>query len=114
MKNSIVLVPFPFDDFSSIKVRPALCLTNEIGIYNHIVIAFISSQISANSLQSDLKIIANENLETGLHVDSIIKLHKVVTIPKELIKRKLGELSDFNARIVEKKLLELFEIKHAK
>ena len=113
MKNSIVLVPFPFDDFSSIKVRPALCLTNEIGIYNHIVIAFISSQISANSLQSDLKIIANENLETGLHVDSIIKLHKVVTIPKELIKRKLGELSDFNARIVEKKLLKLFEIKHA-
>mgnify|MGYP000101849942 CR=1 FL=1 len=113
MKNSIVLVPFPFDDFSSVKVRPALCLTNQIGIYNHIVIALISSQISANSLQSDFKIIANENLETGLHVDSIIKLHKVVTIPKELIKRKLGELSDINAKIVEKKLLELFEIKHA-
>ena len=30
MKNNIVLVTFPFDDFSSIKVRPALCLTNEI------------------------------------------------------------------------------------
>ena len=26
MKYKIVLVPFPFDDFSGTKVRPALCL----------------------------------------------------------------------------------------
>jgi mRNA interferase MazF len=45
MKNSIVLVPFPFDDFSSTKVRPALCLTNLISGYNHVVISFITSQV---------------------------------------------------------------------
>lgn len=45
VKNSIVLVPFPFDDFSGLKVRPALCLTSEIGKYQPIIIAFISSKI---------------------------------------------------------------------
>ena len=42
----IVLVPFPFDDFSVTKVRPAICLTNEISSYNHIIIAFITSNTS--------------------------------------------------------------------
>jgi mRNA interferase MazF len=46
IKNSIVLVPFPFDDFSSTKLRPALCLTSEAGEYNHVIIAFISSKIT--------------------------------------------------------------------
>jgi mRNA interferase MazF len=46
IKNTIVLVPFPFDSFSAIKVRPALCLTSEIEKYNHIIIAFISSRFT--------------------------------------------------------------------
>jgi hypothetical protein len=31
MKYKVVLVPFPFDDLSSSKVRPAVCLTDPIG-----------------------------------------------------------------------------------
>ncbi len=46
MKHKIVLVPFPFDDFTGIKVRPAVCLTHKITGYNHVVIAFLTSQIS--------------------------------------------------------------------
>lgn len=38
VKYKIVLVPFPFDDFSSVKVRPAVCLTNPIGKFDHIII----------------------------------------------------------------------------
>jgi len=29
-KGKVVLVPFPFDDLSATKVRPAVCLTNPI------------------------------------------------------------------------------------
>lgn len=54
IKNTIVLVPFPFDDFSVTKVRPALCLTNEIGKYNHVIIAFISSKIPDDLIESDI------------------------------------------------------------
>ena len=50
IKNTIVLVPFPFDDFSNLKVRPALCLTSEIGKYNHVIIAFIPKKFIKRKL----------------------------------------------------------------
>ena len=112
IKNSIVLVPFPFDDFSNTKVRPAVCLTGEIGIYNHVIIAFISSKIPNEILSSDIiiKVDAISNSGTGLVIDSVIRLHKLVTIPKTLIKRKLGVLNnDVNIQ-VQKKLKDLFGI----
>jgi len=56
IKNTIVLVPFPFDDFSNAKVRPALCLTNEINKFNHVIIAFISSKIPDETIDSDILI----------------------------------------------------------
>jgi len=82
IKNSIVLVPFPFDDFSNSKVRPALCLTGEISKYNHVIIAFISSKIPDDIVDSDIIIKKDSNdwLVTGLTVDSVIRLHKIVTI----------------------------------
>jgi mRNA interferase MazF len=52
IKHSVVLVPFPFDDFSATKVRPALCLTGEIGRFGHVIIAFISSRMP-DDLHSD-------------------------------------------------------------
>lgn len=87
-KGKIVLVPFPFDDFSGSKVRPAICLTNEIGTYEHVIIAFISSQIPVRSEASVLLINKSDNdfHQTGLSVTSVIKLHRLVTIPKSLIK----------------------------
>ena len=56
IKNSIVLVPFPFDDLKSYKVRPALCLTSEIGNFDQIIIAFISSKVPPIIFPSDLVI----------------------------------------------------------
>jgi mRNA interferase MazF len=37
MKHKVVLVPFPFDDLSSTKVRPAVCLTEPVGQHKHVV-----------------------------------------------------------------------------
>lgn len=86
-KGKVVLVPFPFDDFSGTKVRPAVCLTDEIGFYNHVIIAFISSQIPTSLEASDLVINRSDIdfKETGLTVNSVVKLHRLVTIPKILI-----------------------------
>jgi mRNA interferase MazF len=111
IKNSIVLVPFPFDDFSVSKVRPALCLTSEIGKYNHVIIAFITSKMPDDLADSDL-IIRKESknsLDTGLTVDSVIRLHKIVTIPKNLIQRKLGTINESIEIEVSEKIRQLFE-----
>lgn len=53
----IVLVPFPFDDLSSTKVRPAVCLTDAIGPHQHVVLAFITSR----TLESDIHLAASSS-----------------------------------------------------
>ena len=54
MKHKVVLVPFPFDDLSSTKVRPAVCLTESIGEHKHVVLAFITSRVPDEPLSTDL------------------------------------------------------------
>jgi mRNA interferase MazF len=113
IKNTIVLVPFPFDSFSATKVRPALCLTSEIGKYNHIIIAFILSRMPDDLVDSDI-IIKNQSensIGTGLTVDSVIRLHKLVTIPKTLMKRKLGTINKIVESEINNKLKQLFDYK---
>ena len=113
IKNSVVLVPFPFDDFSVSKVRPALCLTSEIGKYNHVIIAFITSRIPVELIDSDIVIKkqSENSIGTGLTVDSVIRLHKIVTIPKSLIKRKLGVINKSVEVEIRKKIRKLFDKK---
>jgi mRNA interferase MazF len=112
IRHSVVLVPFPFDDFSGNKLRPALCLTGEIGKYQHVVIAFISSKLEQNPTDSDLLVLDTEEgfSLSGLAVSSVIKLHRLVTVPKNLIKRKLGELSPVHQQKVKLKLKEIFTL----
>ena len=112
IKGKVVLIPFPFDDLSSTKVRPAVCLTEPIGIYNHIILAFITSQISANLMDSDILIESN-NIDfaaTGLRVASILKLNRLITVRKTLIKRELGQLSPTLQYQIDQKLRQLFEL----
>ncbi len=111
MKYKVVLVPFPFDDLSSSKLRPAVCLTNSIGIYNHVICAFITSNLSAKIEPSDILLLLNDPglTLTGLKVNSAIRLHRLVTIPERLILRILGELPLTTIEEVQTKLKRLFE-----
>ncbi|MGI0494612.1 hypothetical protein ACN4EG_22735 [Alkalinema pantanalense CENA528] len=54
MKGKIVLIQFPFDDLSASKVRPAYCLTDAIGSYQHIVFALITSRIPSTPMTTDI------------------------------------------------------------
>lgn len=95
MKYKIVLVPFPFDDLSATKVRPAVCLTDEIKPHSHVVLAFITSRISASASATDF-VIENSDADfatTGLKVSSTIRLHRLMTVTKSIVQRELGELS---------------------
>lgn len=104
MRHRVVLVPFPFDDLSSLKVRPAVCLTEPLGPHRHVVLAFITSQIPSRPLNTDLVLDTREPgfAETGLRVSSTLQLHRLMTISTALIRRQLGHLSPpLQARIAE-------------
>lgn len=111
-KGKIVLVTFPFDDLTSTKLRPAVCLTNKIGPYNHIVLAFITSQIPNDCYDSDIIIrVTNKDFDkTGLRVTSTIRLHRLMTVSTSIIKRELGRLPNTMQIKINKKLKKLFEL----
>lgn len=110
MKYKIVLVPFPFDDLTANKVRPAVCLTDEIKPHNHLVLAFITSRISASASATDLVIDKSDAdfAATGLKVSSTVRLHRLMTIAKSIVLRELGELSAAQQAEIENKLRTLF------
>ena len=111
-KHKIILVPFPFDDFSRAKVRPAVCLTNAIGKHRHVVIAFITSKAPVELEKTDLTLDESHAsfTETGLKVSSTIRLHRLVTISSLFIRRELGRLPENVSSLVDQKLKQLFEV----
>lgn len=113
MTGKIVLVPFPFDDLSSQKVRPAVCLTSPVGAHRHVILAFITSKIATDLLETDIVLDscrAGFNT-TGLCVSSTLRLHRLMTVTTSIIKRELGELTpEMEVEVVEK-LRKLFGMK---
>ena len=112
MKYKIVLVPFPFDDLTATKVRPAVCLTDEIKPHSHIVLAFITSQVSAMASATDFVIDKSDAdfAITGLKVSSTIRLHRLMTVTKSIIRRELGELSVAQQTEIDNRLRKLFNL----
>ena len=93
-RGKVVLVAFPFDDLSSSKVRPAVCLTEPMGPHRHVVLAFISSQVPESLLPTDIVLDAASPgfPSTGLRVTSTLSLHRLMTISTAVIRRDLGTL----------------------
>jgi len=109
-RSKVVLVPFPFDDLSTTKVRPALCLTDPFGPHRHVVLAFISSQIPADMSDSDLVLDSNraDFAVTGLRVSSVLRLHRLITVTTALIRREMGQITPAIQAEVAGKLHKLF------
>ena len=112
-RGKVVLVPFPFDDLSATKLRPAVCLTEPIGANRHVIVAFITSREVFDLLPTDIALPANhpDFKTTGLRVSSVLRLHRMVTLSTTIIKRELGRLSPNLDLEAAEKLSLLFSLK---
>ena len=109
-QRDIVLVPFPFSNFSGNKIRPALILSNNS--YNN-----ASEDVIICGITSNLKnpkyslIIDHNNLETGqLDIKSAIKAENVLKINKSLIIKDFATIDKQTFSKVIKILQELFSL----
>ena len=102
MKGKVVLIQFSFDDLSSSKVRPAYCLTNPIGTYQHVIFALISSQMKNSSSKTDMRIDNNsaDFTGSGLIKPSVIRLDHLITLRQSMVRRELGRLSLVTQRAI--------------
>jgi mRNA interferase MazF len=112
-RHKVVLVPFPFDDLSGVKVRPAVCLSDPIGPHRHVVLAFITGKPVATLLKTDLALeLADPDFHlTGLRVPSTLQLHRLMTATTSLIRRDLGVLSPRLQQLLASRLRSLFSLK---
>ena len=85
--GDVVLVEFPFADGQVAKHRPALVLL-DIGDAD-VIAARITSQATRD--RYDVELLDWQN--AGLKLSSIARLHKLATLDKSLVTRKLGRLS---------------------
>jgi mRNA interferase MazF len=82
-----VLLAFPFTDTAASKRRPALVLLDTGD--DDIVVARVTCQLSAAPQDVTL----DEWQQAGLLLPSVVRLHKVATLQRKLVDRKLGRLA---------------------
>ena len=112
ISHQIVLAPFPFDDLSADKLRPALRLSRVIGVYRQVVLAYITSKTPAQLLPSDLILDETDAdfIQTGLKTTSTLRIHLLYTIDNGMIARDLGRLPDRLVPEVESRVHALFDL----
>ena len=93
-RGDIVLVPFPFTDLSSRKVRPAVIISPDPQAED-ILLAFISSSPLDKLASTDFLLESShpDFPKTGLKKTSVFKLQKLLTLHHSVILRRLGSVS---------------------
>ena len=85
--GEIVLLSFPFAGVTEVKRRPAMVLLDTGD--EDIVVARITSQV----VQAPFDVELVEWRQAGLLLPSVVRVHKVATLEKRLVERKLGALT---------------------
>ncbi|MDP3434193.1 MAG: type II toxin-antitoxin system PemK/MazF family toxin [Bacteroidota bacterium] len=84
--GQVVLLRFPFTDGLTFKRRPALII-NDCGD-GDVIVCRITSKI----YRSDFDVEIQNLIESGLKLPSVIRVHKIATLEKELVELKMGQI----------------------
>jgi mRNA interferase MazF len=103
-KGDIVLIPFPFTDLSSHKLRPALVLVESD---LDLTLSFITTQVKWKE-NTDIELAPSN--KTGIKKQSLIRLSKIATLDKSLVIGKLGHLQPVEIKELNMKLKTLFKL----
>ena len=110
-KGDIVLVPFPFTDFSQSKLRPAIVLWAS-SIRADVTLCFITSQ-DVNILNEGEFVLDKSDSEfqgTGLKVASKVRVTRIVTIERRLIIRRLGKMGIRQIQQLNANMIKAFKL----
>ena len=103
---------FPFIDYPEEgKVRPALALTEPIGKYRIVIVAFITSKIDdIQSTTVTLSLDETGYKKTGLTKTSYIVLHKLTAVVPSKVIGEIGTLPEEYQQEVKNKLKVLLSL----
>lgn len=104
-RGDIILVPFPFTDLSSAKIRPALVLSQKKDDSLDMVVCFISSQLDAINAHC---VRIEPKASNGLKVASLVRFDKLATLDRRIALGVLGKVSSDWLRSHTKEFLSVF------
>ncbi len=99
-RYDVLVVRFPFTDFSTIKARPVVVISNSFyneNSQNDLIVLALSSQIH-NKLSFEFEV--SEWEKAGLLKPTIIK-SAIATVSSEIVLNKLGSLSESDIQSLE-------------
>lgn len=104
VKGDVVVLPFPYTDFSSVKKRPAVVIATLKG--NNVIL----SQITTNQRNDeDLISLTRKDFAFGfLSSDSFIMASLIFTTDSSKISYKAGKIKSEKIKKVQNKLCEIF------
>jgi len=102
--GDIVLVTYPFTDLSGEKLRPAFVVLPEDD-KGDMVCAFITS-IGHPDEEYEIGLKKGEG---GLHLDSVIRLRKLMTVHESIVKGRIGSIEGDTLAKIQAKIKDLFD-----
>lgn len=108
----IVKFVFPFaDDFDKGKPRPALVISPSFGKHNHLVLAYITTDLK-DKLDTDILLDSSKPYfrATGLKATSILKMHRLLTVTPTQIGTVIGRFPEELIAELRKKLKKVFQL----
>ncbi len=109
----IVKFVFPFaDDIDKGKPRPSLVLSPSFGKHNQLILAYITANVKGQ-LGTDIFLDSSKPYfrATGLHVPSLLKLHRLITVTPSQIGITMGVFPDELIPELKKRLKKVFLLK---
>jgi len=100
--GEVVLLEFPFVEQQEVKRRPALVLLDTGDA--DILVARITSQ----DVTTEYDVIPVDWRQAGLLLPSVIRLHKMATLQKKLVERRLGVLTPKDKSNVQAKVQQIW------
>ncbi len=107
-RGDVVLLPFPFITTDGVqqKARPALVISNHSikRRFDDVILAGITSQRIDDINQTEFLIEegTEEFIKSGLAKASVVRCEYLMTVPEDIIARKLGKLSSRDMHKIDK------------
>ena len=103
-RNDVVLVNFPFTDSAGDKMRPALIVGRDT--QRDVTVAFITSRTTEFSSSNECVLHQSdpEFRDTGLRTASLVRLDKLATLHRSIVRRRLGRIGQRTQDSIDKAL----------
>ncbi len=103
--GDVVLVAFPYADFSKFKKRPALIIGR--AEFDNLILCQITSK--AETSKEAIPLVDTDFITGGLSLHSFIRPDKIFTIEKSVIENKAGVLRAVKMERVKLRIRQLFD-----